>query len=99
MDVTWGMWAEGGGGIQEEDEGVDVTWGITTVGGGGIQEEVEGVDDTCVTWGVFTEEGGGFWQESEVEVEGVLLRGAADKDAKTIDTSGSCTPPVLLCLR
>ena len=41
MDITWGVWAEGGGGIQEEDEGVDVTWGITNVGGGGIQEEDE----------------------------------------------------------
>ena len=61
---------------------------------------------TPVSLGVSTEEGGGFWQESEdtwrvtaeVEVEGVFLRGAAENDAKTMDTSGSCTPPVLLLL-
>ena len=46
------MWTEGGGGIQEEVEGVDVIWGITARGGGGVWEEVKGVDDTRVTWGV-----------------------------------------------
>ena len=103
MDITWGMWTKRGGEIQEKVEGVDVTCEITA--GGGIREEVEGVDDTCVTWGVSTEEGGGFWQESEdpwgvtAKVEGVLLWGAAENDAKTMDTSGSCTPPVLLLLR
>ena len=72
-----------------------------------MRTDVEGVDNTHVTWGVSTEEGGGFWQScevtwgitAEVEVEGVLLRGAAEKDAKTMDTSGSCNPPVLLLLR
>ena len=42
MDVTWGMWAEGGGGIQEEVEGVDVTWGITTVGKGESRRRLRG---------------------------------------------------------
>ena len=87
----------------QDVEGVDVTWGTTAEKGGRIREEVEGVD---VTWEVSAVGGDGFWQESEdtwgvtaeVEVEGVLLQGAAEKDAKTMDTSGSCTPPVLLFL-
>ena len=57
--------------------------------------------DTRVTWRVSTEEGGRVWQEgvtAEVEVERMLLYGAAEKDAKTMDTSRSCTPPVLLLL-
>ena len=82
MDVTWGITAEGGGGIREEVEGVDVTWGVSAGGGGRFWQESKD------TWGV----------TAEVEVEGVLLRGAAEKDAKTMDTSGSCTPPVLLFL-
>ena len=83
--LSLGVSTEEGGGFWQESEGVDVIWGITARGGGGVWEELRGWM-TPLSLGVSTEEGGGFWQESEdtwgvtaeVEVEGVLLRGAAE---------------------
>ena len=58
-----------------------------------------------VARGVSAKGGGGFWGDNdtwgvaaESVVEGLLLWGAAENDAKNKDTSGSCTSPVTLFL-